>query len=211
MSHGLQTCSPSCPARILGCSPVAMRPSTKARLGATRLVLEQTATCSDYVAISELQSKGLIDMVAKESWSIEEAAAICGAVTATKWAMPGHMNSVLGSLVGMPAGAANGAKRARRASQSFLPISNYFSASMWAFLTSTSPDSAKLSCILSFAANMGMRTPSEPTLKWLASLWQVCCCNEAQLAKKSDIDERLGLMSVKSYKGHDSQTGGAKS
>ncbi len=45
---------------------------------------------------------------------------------------------------------------------------------------------------------MGMRTPSEPTLKRLASLWQVCCCNEAQLAKKSDIDKRIALMSVKS-------------
>ena len=186
------------PDRLLGCSPAAMRPSTKARVGATRLVLEQTVTCKDYVAISELQSKALIVMVEKESWSNEEAAAICGEVTGIKWAMPEHMNSVLGSLVGMPAGTANGAKRARRNGQNFLPISNYFSSSMWTFLTSTSPDSAKLSGILSFAANMGMRTPSEPTLKWLASLWQVCCCNDAQLAKKSDMDKRVALMSVKS-------------
>ena len=42
---------------------MAMQQSTKARLGATRLVLEQTVMCSDYVAISELQSKALIDML----------------------------------------------------------------------------------------------------------------------------------------------------
>ena len=51
---------------------MAMQQSIKARLGATRLVLEQTVMCSDYVAISELQSKGLIDKLAKESLSDEE-------------------------------------------------------------------------------------------------------------------------------------------
>ncbi len=65
-----------------------MQQSTKARLGATRLVLEQTVMCSDYVGLSELQSKALIDMLAKESWSDEDAAAICGAVAAMKWATP---------------------------------------------------------------------------------------------------------------------------
>lgn len=35
-------------------------------------------------------------------------------------------------------------------------------------------------------------------MKWLASLWQVCCCNEAQLAKKSDMDKRIALLSLKS-------------
>lgn len=176
---------------------MAMQQSTKARLGATRLVLEQTAMCSDYVAISELQSKAVIDMLAKESWSDEEAASICGVVATMKWATPGHMNAVLATLVGRP--AATAAKRARRSGQNFSPLSNYFTAEMWEFLTATStPESAKLSAILTFAANMGMRTPSEPTLKWLASLWQVCCCNEAQLAKKSDMDKRIALLSLKS-------------
>ena len=189
--------SPSCSANSLRCRPMAMQQSIKARLGATRLVLEQTVMCSDYVAISELQSKGLIDMLAKESLSDEDAAVICGAVAAIKWALPIHMNAVIATLVAKPAVAA--AKRARRSGQNFSPISNYFTADMWVFLTATSsPDSAKLSGILSFAANMGMRTPSEPTLKWLASLWQVCCCNEAQLAKKSDSDKRIALMTLKS-------------
>ena len=169
---------------------MAMQQSIKARLGATRLVLEQTVMCSDYVAISELQSKGLIDMLAKESLSDEDAAAICGAVAAIKWALPRHMNAVIATLVAKPAVAE--AKRARRSGQNFSPISNYFTADMWAFLTATSsPDSAKLSGILSFAANMGMRTPTEPTLKWLASLWQVCCCNEAQLANSRTVTRGL--------------------
>ena len=48
------TWSPSCSANSLRCRPMAMQHSTKARLGATRLVLEQTVMCSDYVALSEL-------------------------------------------------------------------------------------------------------------------------------------------------------------
>ncbi len=76
------------PACILGCSPAAMRPSTRAEVGATRLAFEQTATCSDYAAISETQSKSLIDTLAKESWSSEEAAAVCGEVTSITGAMP---------------------------------------------------------------------------------------------------------------------------
>ena len=166
------------------------------RLGACRLVLEEQAGKPNHEAISKLQAAALADAIAAAGLSSTDAAAMSGKVVAMAWAAQTDLAMVLQSLT---AGVGTGptAKRQRRGCQLFTAITNYIPDCIWEVLTSDAPSSAKLAALMQFAARLGMRLPSEPTVKWLASVWIVCSEPPEALARMAEVDKRMLFMHVK--------------
>ena len=65
-------------------------------------------------------------------------------------------------------------KRSRRPQQNFMAFHNYITEAQWnALLDNQTPSDVTLTAMLSHAMRLGLRSPTEPSLKWLVSLAMV--------------------------------------
>ena len=145
----------------------------KARLGSARLVLAQRSVVGDArKAMSNLQAAAVVDLITrvKDALSPVECSDLATFAADICW-HTGDLDRVLRELCSVSA-AQHQSKR-RRCQQDFRSVLHYFSAESWAKLLGTTGKEAKLTLILGVAASLGMRTPSEPTLKLMASLWML--------------------------------------
>ena len=145
----------------------------KARLGSARLVLAQRSVVGDArKAMSNLQAAAVVDLITrvKDALSPVECSDLATFAADICW-HTGDLDRVLRELCSVSA-AQHQSKR-RRCQQDFRSVLHYFSAESWAKLLGTTGKEAKLALILGVAASLGMRTPSEPTLKLVASLWML--------------------------------------
>jgi hypothetical protein len=78
----------------------------------------------------------------------------------------------------------------RRAMQNFCTIADFFTAGEWSVLDSEGSSQAKLNIICSRAIRLGLRCPSEPTLKLMSSLL-VLVVHGAQLDGEVDLKGKL--------------------
>ena len=140
------------------------------KVGAAKLVLADAKGTDFHEAISKTQAAALAETIDKASLSPEDAATMSVAVAKMDWFDKGDCGMVLSSM--QPKGGQPVAKR--RAQQDFKSILDYGTDQLWERLTDQSINKpAKLQLILQWATNLGLRLPSEPTLKLLNSVWIV--------------------------------------
>lgn len=151
----------------------------KARLGAARLMLmQQTAGSPTHKAVSGIQCAAIVDLVHTQSLGPEVKAEICQLALAMPWA-DGDLDKLLSQL----ASGDHPIQQRRRASQDWTAIMSYGDAAFWSRMTSAAtPKDEKLHVVLELAIGLGLRLPSEPSVKLLCSLWMASAEAPATLA-----------------------------
>ncbi len=172
-----------------------MERQIKARLGAAGLVLAQQTDREAHEAISRLQSNAVVELINNAQLTAEARADIAQLVVAVKWAGRDgqHVLGVLTPSEPLPA------KVRRRSQQIWCPmLFHYFTEPQWGTLESTTvePD-GKLDLILKTAASLGLRCPTEGSLKLICSLWVHCTHSPDALDQLGHVDKYTLLTYVK--------------
>lgn len=168
----------------------------KARLGATRMTLQEQAGKPSHAAVSRLQAASLVEVVQKSDFSASDLAEISDLILNFAWASQEDLGSVLTCLTDST--TKQPCKKTRRSNQNYASLSNYFNDEAWSVLTGDATPSAKLTLILNTSFRLGMRLPTEPCVKWLTSLWLVLSEPRERLSSMSELDKRLMLQHFKS-------------
>jgi hypothetical protein len=145
--------------------------------------------------LSELQAAATSAMIASATLSAADQAELGMVAVGVPWASEADLAKVL-SAFAVEAPLAPGKRR--RSQQDFLAIHHYLTGRMWdAMLDGTVPSDTKLIALVGHCIHLGMRCPTEPSLKWVCSLWLVCCTDPGELARLSVVDKTLKLKQVK--------------
>ena len=147
--------------------------------------------------MSKLQAKTLVAEIGKAGEIPPDVRlSLASEVLACNWSSLDDSTMVLAEL--QQGGEASQAKRSRRCLQDFKSICEYLSEGMWHALQDpgSSPDS-KLSALLQHAMRLGMRTPSEPTVKLLTSLWIIVAFDAAAVNAMDSVHKVLKYKHVK--------------
>ena len=168
----------------------------KARIGSARMLLQEHASSPLIGKLSEIQATALVKILSDGQLDADAKAELSVLTMTVPWAHPDHAASVLEvcSSVGvtLPVG------KRRRTSQDYKSVCNYGSEEFWAHLKSTTtPPSAKLSSICQLTIHLGLRCPTEPTLKLMCSLWQLTVAESQALAKQDIVTKQLLLKHTK--------------
>ena len=144
---------------------------------------------------SQLQSAALTRMVADaKGLTAEEVVQIATLVAALPWAAERDATSVLDAL---PTGSPP--TKRRRGQQDFTSMHHYMSAMQWESLQDPQvAEDVKLQSIISHLIRLGLRCPSEPTNKWLCSLWTFLCVSQQGLQRMTGVTKQLRLKTVRS-------------
>ena len=158
-----------------------------------RLALEETRQPHKR-KFSQLQSAALARMVADaKGLTAEEWVQIAGLVTALPWADERDAVSVLDAIPTTEPPA-----KRRRGQQDFTAMHHYMSDMQWQSLQDQQvAEDVKLQSIISHLIRLGLRCPSEPTNKWLCSLWTFLCVPEPGLQRMSAVTKGLRLRTVR--------------
>jgi hypothetical protein len=145
-----------------------------------RALLDREHGSSSFAALSRIQSSAVVDLATKCQPDAGAACELAEVVLSISWACNSDRDSVLDAL----AARTPAKKRFRRALQDFKSFPQYFTAEQWGQLqdeTLASP--CKLTMLLSHCSKLGLRLPTEGTLKLLASLWTVMSESPIQIAR----------------------------
>ena len=146
----------------------------KARLGAARMILVEHKGKPTYESISHLQAAAAVEIlkVGNSELSANCRADIAEKIVRVPWAGT-DAALVLSAL--QPSQQIVPSRR--RLQQDYLAISSYGTPAYWTLLTG--PDASsdhKLFLIIDRATTLGMRNPSEHTMKHIAALWAISSC-----------------------------------
>jgi hypothetical protein len=156
------------------------RRALKARLGAARLVLEQYPKGSpNHKALSKTQAAALREMLGTAVLTAMDRADLANVVVGINWCEPEDGTSVLAALAPVTSTLPPGKRR--RTQQDFMAFCNFGTDEFWNQLLGEVPTSAKLNIILQWAIGLGLRCPSEHSMKWLCSVWLAVGQTEAEL------------------------------
>jgi hypothetical protein len=76
-------------------------------------------------------------------------------------------------------------------------LTNYLPDAVWDQLLNHLSQSSALQVLLTWATRLGLRLPSEPTIKWIASTWIVLSESQASIALLTEEQKRLLYIHVK--------------
>jgi hypothetical protein len=139
------------------------------RLAAVRLVLAEQDGLPAHVHVSKLQAAALAAELQRSELSSQARADLGSTLLGMRW-----VDGDLQALLSLLADNSSPVGKRRRTMQSYVALTNHLPACTWDKLTDTDFDSSgKLHLLLSWACRLGLRTPSEPSLKWFTSLWIV--------------------------------------
>ena len=165
------------------------------RLALTRLLLVENASLPMLAKMSELQAAAVASMIASATLSAADQAELSAIAIGVPWTSDADIAKVLNAFA-VAAPLAPGKRR--RSQQDYTSVHHYLTANMWdGMLDGTVPSDTKLTAFMGHCIHLGMRCPTEPTLKWLCSLWLVCCTDPGDLARMSVIDKTLKFKQVK--------------
>ena len=128
--------------------------------------------------------------------SANDIAALAEIAVAIPWASDVHTSTVLTALTPAVATMLPPGKR-RRSQQNFLSFCSYGTAAFWGGLAGDAPSGAKLQMVLSRAIRLGLRCPSEHSLKLLCSLWAFVTHSPDELACLAPATKPTLLRQVK--------------
>jgi hypothetical protein len=162
----------------------------------SRLLLqEHAATPAVANKLSELQSGAVAAMVASATLTSDEAAELATIAAGVPWANDADVSRVLAAFTvgpSLPPG------KRRRSQQDYTMAHHFLTAGMWeAMLDPTTQSDVKLTALVRHLIQLGLRCPTEPTLKWVTSLWLVCCNDPVELGRMSIFDKTMMLKNTK--------------
>jgi hypothetical protein len=162
----------------------------------SRLLLEEhQATPMVAKKLSELQSGAVAAMVASATLTAAEQVDLATMAASIPWASEADIDRVLAAFTvqsPLPPG------KRRRSQQDFSMVHHFLTEGMWtAMLEPSTPADIKLTAILGHLIKLGMRCPTEPTIKWVTSLWLVCSTDPVELGRMSVVDKTVKLRNVK--------------
>ena len=168
----------------------------KARVGAARLLLDQhVAGSALHERVSRLQAAAIMELVGQSTLSSQVRADLSGTVLGMNLHPP-DMHAILGSLSEGVA-VSSGAKR-RRVQQNWMAVHNYGTAEFWTRLQDPAmPGSCKLDLILQLAIGLGLRLPTEPSIKWMTSWWLSVAEEPSEVARMDGAAKKTMLAHVK--------------
>ena len=145
-----------------------------------RLVLNEAKGKASHVVISKLQSAALVQVINDAEITVTERADLTVAISKLEWCNVEDQTHALSALADFQVEPAK--KKGRRAQQNFTTLVQYGTEAFWHDFTSihASP-AAKLHVLLEHAAKVGLRCPSEPTIKMLTSMWLVAAHSRSEL------------------------------
>ena len=138
----------------------------RARLGAAALLLREHVGRGSHQSISRIQRDAVQDLLANANSDAATRAEISELILQVPWHHEDG-NYLLSLLVP----AESPAPKRRRAQQSYEAVIEYGTSQIWDTLTSPGPASLKMHTVISLATGLGLRCPSEHTLKFLTSWW----------------------------------------
>jgi hypothetical protein len=171
-----------------------MDPNVRARLGAARLVLDEHFGTASHELVSRTQSAAFLSVLSSATLTAEQKADLTVGVLQCKW----HgldSTAVMQMLAAPVVGHRLGLRR--RASQSFEAMFQYGTEGFWQDLLAPSVTSVKLDLLLQLAVRLGLRTPSEPTLKFMTSWWLVASESTRELGRLTAAQKHTYLLHVK--------------
>jgi hypothetical protein len=171
----------------------------KARLAAARAVLGGQVGQAGHAQFSKLQALAVIDLVNKAQYTAEELSTLSAIVADVPFA-PDDRTAILTAMTA----AANGvtslpAGKRRRSQQNYLGFVNYFTDTDWDQLCDVNLESAaKLTLIIAVVLALGLRCPSEHTIKLLCSFYLVVTEDPVSLLRMDPGAKLSMLIYVKS-------------
>jgi hypothetical protein len=159
------------------------------------LLEEHAATPSVAKKLSELQSGAVAAMVASATLTADETSELAIIAVGVQWASEADVNRVLAAFTVQP--SLPPGKR-RRSQQDYTKAHHFLTARMWeAMLDPQTPSDVKLTALLGHFVKLGLRCPSEPTIKWLTSLWLVSSTDPVELGRMGVTDKTIRLKNTK--------------
>ena len=149
----------------------------KARMGAARVVIEGgQLSAAARASISKVQATAVVDAIEKAAANLqpEMLAELCNFATSVPWEEP-DLERILNSLSSV---GTHRSRKRRRAQHNFTILMDFFTDADWKNLAASTSKGGVLSAIIRRAWQLGLRTPSEPTLKAMNSAWAVLTENE---------------------------------
>ncbi len=159
------------------------------------LLEEHKATPQIAKKLSELQAGAVAAMVASATLSAAEQVELATMAVTVQWASEADVSRVLAAFTvesPLPPG------KRRRSQQDYTMVHHFLTTGMWdAMMDPSTPADVKLTALLGHLVKLGMRCPTEPTVKWITSLWLVCSTDPVELGRMSVIDKAVKLKNVK--------------
>ena len=146
--------------------------------------------------LSELQAVAISQAIATAGTSLSSDNKVeLATLTATvQWSTDRDRDIVLSSL--QP--DAPPTKRGRCVQQDFKNIHNYLTQQQWAgMLDAEVPSDVKLTSLLSHAMHLGMRAPTEPSMKWIVSIATVCSTDPVSLQRMDEFTKAIKYKTAK--------------
>lgn len=165
-------------------------------MGATAIVVKDAQGTQAHEAISKLQAAVLVEMftIAGPQLTAELRSDLSVALTKIPW----HINTDVSAVVNSLMPAVHGHRAPRRALQNYTSLFLYGTETFWNALLSQSHNSlSKLQLICNLGMAMGLRLPSEPTLKIMTSLWCFAVHNHESLMTMTASHKSAYLAHVK--------------
>jgi hypothetical protein len=171
-----------------------MERQIRARLGAARMVLAEVAGQPHHESISKVQAAAFVASITLQQLPVNTVADLATEVLDIKW-HPADLQRVLAAL--SPDYVPAPGKR-RRAMQSWEALLDYCTESDWeTLLASDASSGAKMEMIIRVAVGIGLRCPTEPTIKFLTSWW-LCCSSKPEdiLRNITSLSECVGTVGM---------------
>jgi hypothetical protein len=170
----------------------------KIRIGAARVVLDQhSGDAAKHSLISKVQSGALVASILASvaDLTAEDRAELANLVVEANWhGLDG--NAILQALI--PPKTPDVLGKRRRTSQTFLSLPNYGDADFWMLMKDPAvPSGAKLDGILRLAISLGLRCPTEPTIKLITSLYLLVTEGPEEVIKTDSFAKRCSYQHVK--------------
>jgi hypothetical protein len=159
-------------AKPLGHPAQSKRPSELPSMGnLLRVALDSAKGTSTHEALSRAQSAALVQLISEATLTPVEQCDLMTLVTEVSWFKDVHLAKVTAALEA-PEASIDAMSKRRRPQQEWPAFLDYGTEHMWTELGNPrATPNARLHVILTWAGKLGLRCPSEPTLKLLTCVW----------------------------------------
>ena len=162
-----------------------------------RFVLAESENTEHHRILSAAQAAAIMETVqSTESLTATMKAEMCGMIVSIKWHNEQDRSMVLATFA-PPTTARMPPGKRRRAGQDFGAIHHYGDEQFWETWSKPMSSPAKLSTLLQFAIRLGLRCPTEPTIKWLTSMWVCSTTTFDELQSMDPVTKSIMLKHVK--------------
>jgi hypothetical protein len=163
------------------------------RLGAARLVLHDHVGKPTHAGVSKLQLAAMVEVLSDGILSATERADLSNTALVCEW----HGQDAMAVLSAMVPTDSQLVKR-RRVQQSYESILAYGTEELWDDLISEFTPAFKLQKILELSFSLGLRCPTEPTIKFLCSWWILASETDEGIRRMSQQQKHTFLLHCKS-------------